>query len=100
MASRRQARWVPALPADSCQRLGEQTGRRPQLHARRHARHGDRFAASVCAFEGGLGSGGHVQAISACWYVVGLRLAVSVRLSGRFPVSNGKTAGFLKFLSY
>jgi hypothetical protein len=40
---------------------GDQTDHPPHLHARRHARHDDRFPASVCAFESGLDSGGDLR---------------------------------------
>ena len=40
--------------------IDDQAGHRAQLDTGRHARDHDRIAARVCAFEGGLGSGGHV----------------------------------------
>jgi hypothetical protein len=57
------------------------------------------FPASVCAFEGGLSSGGHMHAISACWGGVPCGWPFPPAVSGRFLVSNGETAGFLKFLN-
>lgn len=75
MASRRQARWVPALPPDSCQRLGVQIGHRPHLHALRDARHGDQFPGQWVRFRGWAGEwrpcAGDLSVLGRCGPVAG-----------------------------
>src|SRR5216683_5627507 len=51
-------------------------------------------------FRGWAGQrGGHMHAISACWGGVPCGWPFPPAVSGRFLVSNGETAGFLKFLN-
>jgi hypothetical protein len=51
----------------------------------------------MCAFDVGWGSGNRVQVISASGALWACGWPFPSAVSGRFPVSNGEPAGFLKF---
>ncbi len=95
----RQAAVAPRSASLRVALVGDQTGHRPHFNARQRAHHDDRFLASMCAFDVGWGSGNRVQVISASGALWACGWPFPSAVSGRFPVSNGEAAGFLKFFS-